>query len=190
MLSRKLALFAVLTALCLAIQLLPRLPNVEFTSFFAFSVGLMQGVVIGAFFGGLVMFVNGFLSPWGFAGLNLPFQMLGMAIAGICGGLYGRFTWNVNMSTQFCLETAVLGAFLALVYDLITNVGFGVQLILAGTDPTAALFLAIAYGSFFSITHVLSSGVVFGALFLPLVKMLNTLKVGELTWLQKEHLCS
>jgi len=188
--SRRLALFIVLAALCLAIQLLPRPPNVEFTSFFAFLVGLMQGAVIGAFFGGLVMLVNGFLSPWGFAGLNLPFQMLGMAIAGICGGLYRRFTRNVNVSARFCLETAVLGAFLALVYDLITNAGFGAQLVLAGMDPTAALFLAIAYGSFFSLAHILSSGVVFGALFLPLTKMLSTLKVGELTWSQKERLCS
>ncbi|MDI6847986.1 MAG: ECF transporter S component, partial [Candidatus Bathyarchaeia archaeon] len=81
--TRKLALLSVLAALCLAIQLTPRPPNVEFTSFFTFIVGLIYGALNGAFFGCFVMFVNGFLSPYGFSGLNMPFQMVGMAITGI-----------------------------------------------------------------------------------------------------------
>ncbi|MEM2102876.1 MAG: hypothetical protein QXM22_05125 [Candidatus Bathyarchaeia archaeon] len=147
-------------------------------------------MVVGVFFGGFIMFVNGFLSPWGFAGLNLPFQMMGMAVAGISGGLYRKFSQNMKFSARFCLETAVLGAFIALVYDLITNFGFGIQLMLAGMDPTSALFVAIAYGSFFSIVHVLSNSAVFGILFLPVTNALNSLKVGELLWWRKEPLCS
>jgi hypothetical protein len=188
--SRRLASFIALTASCLGLQLIPRPPNVEFTSFFAFVVGLTQGAVIGAFFGSFVMFVNGFLSPWGFGGLNMPFQMLGMAIAGILGGFYKRFTQNMNFSARFCLETAILGGSIALVYDLITNVGYGFQLVLTGMDPTLALFSAIAYGSFFSLAHVLSNSAVFGAMFLPLANMLNSLKIGELPWSKKERLYS
>ena len=188
--TRKLALLIVLAATCLGLQLLPRPPNVEFTSFLSFIVGLMEGVVVGVFFGGFVMLVNGFLSPWGFGGLNIPFQMVGMAVAGVFGGFYRRFTRDVSFSARFCLETAVLGALIALIYDVVTNVGFGVQLMLSGMDPTVALFTSIAYGSFFSLLHVLSNSVVFGALFLPLTNALSSLKVGDLNWLRRERLCS
>jgi uncharacterized membrane protein len=46
-------LIIVLTALCLAIQLTPRPPNVEFTSLFTFTVGFIFGSIVGGFFGGV-----------------------------------------------------------------------------------------------------------------------------------------
>ena len=85
---RIIALIGVLTALCLAVQLSPRPPNVEFTSLFTFILGFMFGSLMGIFFGSFVMFVNAFFSPWGFAGLNMPFQIVGMAVVGLAGGLY------------------------------------------------------------------------------------------------------
>jgi hypothetical protein len=183
--TRKLAMLIVLSALCMAVQLTPRLPNVEFTSFFAFTVGLMQGAISGALFGCFVMFANGFLSPYGFAGLNMPFQIIGMALAGVLGGVY---RWYMSARARrtswarFCAEAAILGAFIALIYDLITNIGVGVSFILAGMNPALAIFSAIAYGAFFSIIHIFSNTVVFGVLTLPSVNALNNLirsnKVG------------
>jgi hypothetical protein len=79
-----------------------------------------------------------------------------------------------------------LGASIALVYDLITNLGFGIQLILAGEGTSSAFFTTIAYGSFFSLAHILSNTAVFGVLFLPLTKALSSLKVGESLWSKKE----
>jgi predicted membrane protein len=184
--TRKLALLTILTALCLVVQIIPRPPNVEFTSFLSFVIGLMEGAVVGAFFGSFVMLVNGFVSSWGFGGLNIPFQMAGMIIAGTLGGVYRRFTYNISFSARFSLEAAVLGAFIALVYDLITNLGFGIQLILAGEGSSSALFTTVAYGSFFSLAHILSNTAVFGVLFLPLMKALSSLKVGESPWSKKE----
>lgn len=186
----KLALLTILAGLCIALQIAPRPPNVEFTSFFSFVFGLIEGALVGAFFGGFVMLINGFLSPFGFGGLNIPFQMVGMIIAGVLGGIYGRFTHNIRLGTNFFLETAVLGAFVALIYDLITNLGFGVQLILTGENYSLALFTALAYGSFFSLVHIVSNTVVFGVLFLPVTNALKNLKVGESRWLKKEHLFS
>jgi predicted membrane protein len=188
--TRKLAFLIILTALCLALQIIPRPPNVEFTSFFSFFIGLMEGVVVSAFFSSFVMLINGFLSPWGFGGLNIPFQVVGMIIAGVLGGVYRRFTYDISFSARFSLETAVLGAFIALVYDLITNLGFGIQLILAGEGSSLALFTVVAYGSFFSLVHIVSNSVVFGVLFLPLANALNSLKVGESHWSKKERLYS
>ena len=184
--TRKLALLVILTALCLALQTTPRPPNVEFTSFSSFVVGLMEGAVVGAFFGSFVMLINGFVSPWGFGGLNIPFQMGGMIIAGILGGVYRRFTPNIDFSAKFSLETAVLGALIALAFDLITNLGYGMQLILTGESLSLALFTAIAVGAFYSLLHIISNSVVFGVLFLPLMNALNSSKVGGRNWSKKE----
>lgn len=189
--TRKLALLIVLAAVCLAIQIIiPRPPNVEFTSFFSFAVGLIEGAAAGALFGGFLMFVNGFLSPAGFGGLNIPFQMIGMMIAGSLGGIYRRYTHDISSSAKFFSETAILGAFIALIYDIITNLGFGFYLILAGEGSYMAFLTALANGVPFSILHVVSNTVVFGTLFLPLMSALSSLKIGEFHWSKKERLYS
>lgn len=177
--ARKLAFLIIMTASCLALQIAPRPPNVEFTSFFSFVVGLAEGAVIGAFFGSFVMLINGFASPWGLGGLNIPFQMGGMIIAGVLGGLYRKFTPSINFSAKFSAETAVLGAIIALLFDLITNLGYGMQLVLTGESLSLALFTALAVGAFYSLVHIISNSVVFGVLFLPITNALHSSKVGE-----------
>jgi uncharacterized membrane protein len=177
--TQKLALFTILAALCLAVQLTPRPPNVEFTSFLAFIVGAIYGVLHGGFFGSIIMFVNGFLSPYGFAGLIMPFQMVGMAIAGILGGVYKRLMPKQTGSARFCAETAIVGAIIALIYDLVTNVGVGFCFVLSGTNITLAILTAIAYGAFFSAVHIVSNTAVFGILTLPSIKTLNNLVRDE-----------
>lgn len=188
--SRQLALLSLLTALCIGIQLTPRPPNVEFTSFIAFAVGVLFGSLAGALLGGMTMLINGFFSPWGQAGLNAPFQMIGMAVAGILGGVFRSFAPTESDAGRFCFEAAVVGGLVALIYDLVTNFGVGVQFILAGMDPALALVSALAYGSFFSLIHILSCGAVFGVLFLPFARALNNLRVGDVNWLKKERLYS
>ena len=172
--TRTIAFIGVFTALCLAIQLSPRLPNVEFTSFFAFIVGFMFGPVIGVAFGGFVMFVNGFLSPWGFAGPNMPFQIVGMAIVGLAGGLYRRYSRSYG-SVSFCTEVSILGAFLTELYDLITNFGVAVTYMISGINPALAVMTALASGAPLSLIHVSSNAIVFGVIFFPLIKVLNGL---------------
>jgi uncharacterized membrane protein len=175
------AMVGVLTALCLAIQLSPRPPNVEFTSLFTFILGFMFGSVMGTFFGSFVMFVNGFLSPWGFAGPMMPFQIVGMALVGLAGGLYRKYSKNYSVSPRFYVEAAVLGAFLTAVYDVITNFGVALFYMIGGTQPTLAIIAALAYGTPFSLVHVFSNIAVFGMVFFPLIKALdNVLMVKKL----------
>ena len=176
--TRRLAFIIIMAAVCLAIQIAPRPPNVEFTSFFSFIVGLAEGAVVGAFFGSFVMLINGFASPYGFGGLNIPFQMVGMIVAGGLGGAYRKFTPNMNLSARFSMETAVLGALIALVYDLITNFGYSMQLVLTGESLSLAFFTAVAIGAFYSLLHIVSNSVVFGVLFLPVMNALKSSKVG------------
>lgn len=173
--TRRLSLLSVLAALCLALQLSPRPPNVEFTSFFTFIIGLAYGVPVGSLFGCFVMFVNGFLSPYGFAGINLPFQLVGMAIPGVIGGVYSRQMPERSAPTSFCIETGVMGALSALIFDLVTNVGVGFWYVLSGMDLGLAMLTAMAYGTFFSVVHTVSNAAVFGILTLPSVKVLKTL---------------
>lgn len=177
--TRKLSLLSVLAAMCLALQLSPRPPNVEFTSFFTFIVGLAYGVLAGSLFGCSVMFVNAFVSPYGFAGMIMPFQMIGMAIPGVIGGVYGRRMPEGSAYASFCLETAVMGALSALIFDLITNVGAGLWYVSSGVDLGLAMLTAIAYGTFFSVIHVTSNATVFGMLTLPSVKVLSALVEGK-----------
>ncbi|MDH5481271.1 MAG: ECF transporter S component [Candidatus Bathyarchaeota archaeon] len=166
------ALMGVLTALCLAVQLSPRPPNVEFTSLFTFTFGFLFGPFLGVLFGSFVMFVNGFFSPWGFAGPNLPFQIAGMAIVGLAGGLYKRYVKGYN-AAGFCIEVAVLGAFLTELYDLVTNFGVAFSYMIVGMNPSLAVFTALAYGTPFSLVHVFSNIAVFGIMFFPLIGSLN-----------------
>ena len=169
---RKIALLSVLAALCLGIQLAPRPPNVEFTSLFTFVIGFVFGIFTGVLFGSFVMFINGFFSPWGFSGLNMPFQITGMALIGLVGGVYKNYLSSYN-SAEFFVEVAVLGGFLTVIYDLITNLGVAIQFTIAGTAFSWAAISALAYGIPFSIVHVVSNSAVFGIAFSPLIKALN-----------------
>jgi uncharacterized membrane protein len=166
------ALISILAALGLAVQLAPRPPNVEFTSLLTFVVGFVFGSFTGILFGSFVMFFNGFFSPWGFAGLNMPFQMVGISVVGLAGGLYQRHMQS-RSTGKFCVEVSVIGAFFTVLYDLVTNFGVALSFIIVGMHPTLAITTAIAYGAPFSLIHVGSNIAVFGIAFLPLVKALN-----------------
>jgi len=170
------AIISVLAALCLAIQLAPRPPNVEFTSLLALVVGFVFGSSVGIFFGGFIMFVNGFFSPWGFAGLNMPFQMVGMGVVGFIGGVYKRHVQSYS-SARFYFEVSVLGAFLTVLYDFITNFGVALSYVIIGMHPTLAVVTAVAYGAPFSLIHVSSNIAVFGTLFFPLIKAVNQISM-------------
>jgi uncharacterized membrane protein len=170
--TRQLALLSVLTALCIGIQLTPRPPNVEFTSLTCFIVGSIFGCGAGAFLGGLTMFINGFLSPWGFAGLIMPFQMMGMAMVGIAGGIYGKSLKRNSSSRLISIEAAALGAFLALIYDTITNAGFA---LLFKLD----LVFVLIMGVWFTLIHVCSNSALFGLSFTSLLKVMNQLYGGK-----------
>ena len=178
---RHIALFTVLAALCIGVQLTPRPPNVEFTSLIVFLSGAVFGLFFGVGLGVLVMSVNGFVSPYGFAGLLLPFQVIGMAVVGVGGGLYGRSRGG-SYDAKSCAETAVLGAFLTLVYDALTNFGVAMLQVFGGQPVLPAFVSVLVYGAFFSLVHVVSNTIFFGAAFVPVISALQKLLGGGRTW--------
>ncbi len=179
--TRRLALLTVLSALCITLQLTPRPPNIEFTSLLIFLVGAIFGTATGTLLGAIVMTINGFLSPWGFAGLMIPFQVVGMVLVAVAGGLYGQSKKGVY-TLGSCSETAVLGAFLTLIYDIITNFGVAVSYILLGMPVIPAFASAIISGALFSLIHVASNFFVFLLAFFPLTRALQELFGGESIW--------
>jgi hypothetical protein len=168
--TKNIAFVAILTAACIGIQLTPRPPNVEFTTFIVFMIGVWAGTAVGILSAAAVMCVNGFLSPWGYAGMNLPFQVAGAFVAALIGGFYGHHLPR-GKSVQFCFETSVLGALIALAYDIATNFGFAMWQIVSGIDFGTALAVTAIGGALFSAVHVVSNAIIFGAFFVPLAKV-------------------
>ena len=176
--TERLALLSVHTAVCLGLQLLPRPMNLEFTSVISFVTGMVFGSFFGALLGGSVMFANGFLSPYGFAGIVLPFQIASMALIGVAGGIYSKTTTNKLSAGNF-VETVVLGAFLTLIYDVVTNVGTAVYL--ASSMPfSEALIAALIMGAIPSVMHVVWNTFLFGAATVPLVNAMQKTLVRRL----------
>ncbi|MEM3581048.1 MAG: ECF transporter S component [Candidatus Bathyarchaeia archaeon] len=176
---RRVAMLAILTALCVALQITPRLPNVEATSLISFLVGFLFGASFGAILGALTMFINGFLSPWGLAGIIMPFQMAGMALIGLAGGVYRKVLGGnpkeaVNTTKILKLEVSFLAAFLTLIYDILTNIGWA----LPSETPIIA---ALIQGVWYSVIHVVSNAVFFGGAFFILVRIIGNL-LGENLW--------
>jgi hypothetical protein len=156
-----------------AIQILPRPPGLEFTSLLTFSTGAVLGSILGASLGVVVMLANAFLSPYGLAGINMPFQMLGMGIIGTIGGLYKM---DNNGKARFFAETAVLGAFLTFVYYLITNMGFAITVALVSRISIfEAVAVAQVTGAIVTLFYVVSNTVLFGAGAVPLVNAMRKL---------------
>lgn len=164
-----------MASLCVGIQIAPRPPNIEFTSIICFLVGFLFGTLFGAFLGALTMFINGFLSPWGFAGIIMPFQVFGMALMGFMGGLYRKSLGrNFSPSKILNLEVSFLAAFFTLIYDVITNIGWAVP-----TDTP--IIAALIFGTGFTIVHVVSNTMLFGAVFFVLARVVGNL-LGENIW--------
>jgi len=169
---KRVAFLTVMASLCVGIQLAPRPPNVEFTSIICFLVGFLFGTLFGAFLGALTMFINGFLSSWGFAGIIMPFQIFGMALMGFVGGLYRRSLGrNFSPSKILNLEVSFLAAFFTLIYDVITNIGWA----LPSSTPIIA---ALISGTWFTIVRVVWNAVLFGTAFFGLVRIIGNL-LGE-----------
>ncbi len=170
--TRKIALISLLFAVSTALQVMPRPPGIEFTSLMIFTTGVVFGSVFGASLGLFVMFVNSFLSPWGFASLNMPFQMLGMSIIGAVGGLYKI---DQRGNARFYVEAAILGGLLTFIYQIILNAGYAiyVALFLSKISVLEALVLVQVTGVLFTVTYIVTNTIIFGVGAVPLVSAIR-----------------
>lgn len=166
-----------MAALCTALQILPRPTGLEFTSILTFTAGVVFGSVFGVSLASVVMLVNGFLSPFGFASINLPFQILGMGLIGAVGGFYKM---EKDGTARFVLETAIIGAFLTFIYYLITNAAFALYLALSPSQPgqaqvpfIEALTIVQVTGVPFTSAYVVTNAFLFGVGTVPIVNSMR-----------------
>jgi hypothetical protein len=178
---KNISLLAVMTSVCVGIQLTPRPPQIEFTSLICFLTGFLFGSFFGVSVGALTMLINGFLSPWGFGDVNIPFQILGMALIGFVGGVYRKSCTRAgNPSARwFSLEVSFLAAFLTLIYEIIVTVGFVIFF-------NVNIIVALIVGAWFTVVHVASNTVLFGTALFGLVRIVSNV-LGEQPWSYKKE---
>jgi hypothetical protein len=134
---------------------------VEFTSLISFTVGVVFGCWFGAILGAFVMFVNGFLSSYGVSGPFVGiFQVAGMSLIGFVGGVYSK-TVEESKAKWMPVEVAVLGAFLTLIYDVVTNLGYALQFSMLTNNVIVSFISVLVAGSVFMVMHVASNTVLF-----------------------------
>ena len=149
--------------------LLTAIPNVELVTATCFAAGYCLGPVAGAAVGAMAEFLFAGFHPMGSSfGLLLLAQMSGMALTGFAGGRIARFLPDPQ---KFASRRILLvaGAFLTLVFDLLTNLAFPLQ---AGFSFSQTR-VALAAGAAFAIVHIGSNCLVFS---IVLPKVLSQLK--------------
>ena len=157
---RKIAMVALLSAAAIASNyMLIGVANVKFMDLIVFTAGFIMGPTMGAATGVMVWLVYGTINPFGFSLPILAATMIGEAIYGVAGGLYGKG----SKPSGYGLDpwAAVMGFALTFVYDLFTNV---VSAYTAGIPVSVGLMTGIP----FMLAHVLSNTVFFGFGFKPL----------------------
>ena len=160
---RKIALVAVLSATAIATNYLTiGTLNVKLMDLIVFTAGYILGSGLGAFTGGLVWLVYGTINPFGFSLPVFVSTVVGEAMFGAAGGLFSGKGSGVGFDSW----AAVTGFLLTFVYDLFTNIVFGVT---TGISIQFALITGIP----FMLAHTVSNAVFFGFGFKPLVNSIN-----------------
>jgi len=160
---RRLAISGGLVAAAFAVKYaIFGLPNVEPLTLAFFGVGYAYGALWGAFVGvvgeGIFATINPMGAPiapvWGA-------QILGMALAGVIGGIVGRLcggTRSASISRRWELVIAVAGGIIAtILFDLLTNLAMALSF--------GPFWLVMIAGIPFAGLHVASNALLFALVF-------------------------
>jgi len=171
--SRKVAIVANMTALALlGNYALVGIPNVELGSVVIFITALVFGGPMGIWTALLTSIIFSSINPWGPFIPQIWFtQMIGWLYIAMVGGLLGG---KKPDSYQKRTVMFVVGAFLATVFDLVTNIGYS----LVYNVPYA---LAIVLGLPFMIVHVISNAFIL-AFVVPIVEPILKKDMASVIW--------
>ncbi len=160
--SKKLALIAILAAVSIGTNyaMMP-IYNVKFMDLIVFVGGFCFGPLAGASIGVISWAVYGTLNPYGFSLVIWLSTMFSESIYGVAGGILRK---NLNLNqldvsrrdrVNIGLFFGMLGMFLTLLYDIITNVVFG---FVSGWNVLFALIMGFMFG----LIHMISNAFFFG----------------------------
>ena len=143
--------------------------NVKLMDLIVFSSGFLFGPTVGASVGILTWLVYGTLNPYGFSLPILISTSLMESLYGIVGGLLGsKGTGRMGAGLTANLKYGIVGFLLTFIYDLVTNIVFGLT---AGIPLTVALITGIP----FAIAHEVSNAVFFFLGAPPLISAVSRL---------------
>jgi uncharacterized membrane protein len=164
--SDRIAIVAIFTALIVGsdFALAPAL-NVKLLDSLVFLSAMLFGFRTGAAIAVLSETIWSFVSPWGMAGLMLPFLVAGELIFVLAGWSAARI-WgrSISIGSPASLFIGATMAVCAFAWDFETNLGTG---LLAGANTFLGFLAYELQGVPFMIPHEISDFLL-GALFVPL----------------------
>ncbi|MGB8779970.1 MAG: ECF transporter S component [Candidatus Bathyarchaeia archaeon] len=148
--------------------------NIKLMDFIVFVGGFCFGPVVGVLIGVISWTVYGTLNPQGFVLPVLLATMFSETIYGIAGGLLRKGLTGLKGETwKASVFFASVGALLTLIYDVITNVVFGLT---AGWNVVFAVVVGFIP---FGLLHEISNLVFFGVGSVPVISAINKVVGGE-----------
>ncbi len=177
--TRKITHIAVLAALVVALgYALSGIPNVELMTLAAFAAGASVGRVGGAIVGGVAMSIYSGFNPYGVAPPPVfAAQVAGLAGIGVAGGWMAAAVFRPRRprTGAALVVGGVLGGGLALLYDILTNLGTAWAMG-AMRDPWPVVAGGIAFG----VGHLAWNALVFAIVLPPLLAALRRREAATL----------
>ncbi len=148
------------------------IPNIELITVLVFLAGVSLGISWGGIVGLTAMGIYSGLNPMG-SGLSFPplfiMQILGMAIAGILGGLVRPLIIEKKINLFLIVGLAITGFIITLIYDLLTLLAYPITAGLGFSGILAALFKGLG----FTLLHEISNAVVFTVTVPPILRYIK-----------------
>ncbi|TFG34724.1 hypothetical protein EU527_02015 [Candidatus Thorarchaeota archaeon] len=174
--SKRVSIIAIMTALALVGNyVLVAIPNVELGSTVLFVTAYIFGIHIAAWVTIIMSLLFGIINPWGgFIPQIWVSQVIGWFYIITVGSIMGKQdTGGKNLEPRKW-ELAITGAFVTLIFEQITNLGYSASF---GVPYIVAFAAAIP----FSIIHIISNTLIFS----QVVPMLNSIlrkQLKDLIW--------
>jgi len=171
--TRRALLASLLVAVAVSLgYALAAVPNVELMTVTVFVSGFLLGPKFGVGIGAASVVLFSVFNPLGAA---LPpllvAQVIGQAIVGFSGGVFGPRVARVTKKWAAFAATGTLGLFLTLFYDGVTSVG--AYFVIAGERNFSDLLKFVAGGMLFVSIHIVWNTMVFGLALKPILSVLE-----------------
>ncbi len=174
--SRWISITAIMTALALVGNyVLVAIPNLELGSTVLFVTAYIFGATMAIWSTLIMSIVFGVINPWGgFIPQIWASQVIGWFYIITVGSIMAKEGAEGKRLNPSKWELAITGAFVTLIFDQITNIGYSVTF---GVPFLVAVIAAIP----FTILHVISNGVIFSQVVPVLDKTLRK-QLKDLIW--------
>lgn len=174
--SRQIAIVSNMTALALLGNYsLVAIPNVELASVVIFITAYVFNLTMGVWCAILTSIIFASFNPWGpFIPQIWVTQLIGWVYVAIAGGLMNNNSSDIDGKSAGPTEFFVIGAFLAIVFDLVTNIGYSLVF-------NVPYVLTIMFGLPFMVVHVISNAT-FMALIIPKIEPILKRDLASMIW--------